>query len=102
MTDAPYDPQFRKRAIREIVEAIANWYEHFGDERGPNELNRSLELICSHPYMGHVAPKAELQGVRRVLLRELRSHLYYLVDDEARTVTFLTLWHTSRGQGPGL
>ncbi len=39
-------------------------------------------------------------GVRRLLLRATRYHVYYRVRDE--TLEVLAVWHATRGTGPGL
>lgn len=71
MSAEPYAITFRKKAIAQIVGAVAHGYEHFGDERGRQEIDHALELIAAHPYIGHAAPNA-FEGVRRLHLRELR------------------------------
>jgi hypothetical protein len=40
------------------------------------------------------------RGVRRLLLRATRYHVYYRVREE--TLEVLALWHATRGTGPGL
>lgn len=64
------------------------------------ELNRAFELIRSQPSTGAVAENIELPGVRRVLLRRTRYHLYYKASRDL--IEILALWHARRGQAPEL
>jgi plasmid stabilization system protein ParE len=44
-------------------------------------------------------PKGE---VRRMLLPRTQYCVYYFIDETARLVTVLAVWHTARGRGPKL
>lgn len=65
------------------------------------EVARALVLLETAPMSG-VRLRGRHQGLRRVLLHKTRYYLYYEVDDEARLVTVLAIWHTSKGVGPPL
>lgn len=81
------------------------WQEH--RTKAPAALREELEgallLIASQPDVGAQARNTKLKGVRRILLRRVGYHLYYrLLDTPSRSIQVVALWHTSRGQGPGL
>ena len=64
------------------------------------ELDRSLELIAHQPEAGLKTPTTQFEGVRRVLLKRVRYHLFYRVNAKARVIEVLALWHTSRDDDP--
>ncbi len=66
------------------------------------ELERAFSLLTLQPHLGARARSERLPGVRRILLSRVQYHLYYRVNEEARRVEVLALWHARRGRGPGL
>jgi plasmid stabilization system protein ParE len=53
-----------------------------------------------HPSFGSPFLSTRAQGVRRVLLRRTRYHLYYrIVGDD---IEILAFWHAGRGTPPPL
>jgi len=93
-----------RRAGRQIREAAEWWLLH--REKRPlafsEDLDDALHLIAELPRVGEPVQHAATPGVRRLLLTRTRYHLYYVVDEAARTVELLTLWHTSRARPPKL
>ena len=89
------------RALGE-AKRIKSWWRthrdahHLFDE----ELTRTLDTILATPTIG--APYAsDLEvGVRRVLMRKTRNHIYYTVHDDQ--VVILSIWGTPHKHGPKL
>ena len=65
-----------------------------------NELAAALELIGLAPLAGRPYRKTQVPGVRRVLLRSTRCHVYYIVRDADALV--VAVWSAVRGTGPNL
>jgi plasmid stabilization system protein ParE len=93
-----------RRATREIREASTWWAENRPAASGAVEeaVRRALRLVRSNPQIGARATNVELPGVRRVHLSRIHYHLYYRVLEDPPCVEILALWHTRRGEGPGL
>lgn len=93
---------FERRAARE-VEDIDGWWR-VNRTAAPDlfmvELEQSVSIIQAAPALGAPARSVRLPGVRRVLMRRTRYHLYYRVVGDRLDV--LAVWHTSRGAGPDL
>jgi plasmid stabilization system protein ParE len=64
------------------------------------ELTHCLELLGQAPRIGKPYHRYSVRGLRRILLRATRYHVYYLARADA--VTVLAIWHTGRGQRPPL
>lgn len=63
-----------------------------------NELSESFGLITAAPHIGRLYRLAPIPQVRRLLLKETRYHVYYVIVAEEAIV--LALWHAQRGVGP--
>ena len=63
------------------------------------ELSAAFDALRSVPLSGHVVRIRGIAGIRRILLRSTRHHVYYQVS--AETVTVLAVWSAVRGRGPG-
>lgn len=98
----PYVILFAGRARRELARADEWWNVNRPDAPGllVEELTAALAKLADAPYTG-VAVKHPRE-VRRWLLHRCRYHVYYSIDDQARSVTVRALWHALRGQGPRL
>jgi plasmid stabilization system protein ParE len=86
---------FEPRAAEE-AETVARWWRTHRDaaELFETELLQALELVRTMPSLGTPAPDESLAGVRRVLLRRTRYHVYYrVIGDELRV---LAIWHAVR------
>jgi plasmid stabilization system protein ParE len=59
------------------------------------ELGQAYEILAAMPSLG-----TTYRGLRRVLLRQTRHHVYYAVDDESRTVVIRGIWHAVRRRVP--
>ena len=65
------------------------------------ELAAALALIETWPLVGRRRRHRGVPGLRRVLLRSTRYHLYYVPVDEARLFV-LAVWSAVRGRAPRL
>lgn len=63
------------------------------------ELSSAISTLASAPKAG-TPFSHQLKGVRRLLLRSTRHHIYYRAKDEA--VVILAIWSSVRGSGPDL
>ncbi len=61
------------------------------------EANGTLDIL---PSAGHRARHPDVKGLRRILLRATRYHVYYVV--ETKVVHVLAVWSAVRGAGPEL
>jgi plasmid stabilization system protein ParE len=64
------------------------------------DIDAALELLLEQPGIGQAVPQASRADTRRLFLDRLSSWLYYRATD--KTLTLLTIWHTSRGRPPAV
>ena len=64
------------------------------------EFAAACELLGGAPEAGKRYPHSEVAGVRRILMRATRNHVYYRVHEGA--VLVLSVWGAVRGSGPDL
>ncbi len=85
------------------VREIENWWRKnrlAAPDLFLDELSESFELLSGAPQLGHLYRLSPVRGVRRLLLRGTRYHIYYaVVQNEVRV---LAVWHAQRGVGPPL
>jgi plasmid stabilization system protein ParE len=63
-----------------------------------SELERVILALVDNPALGlHYQPRP---GVRRLLLRRTRYHLYFV--EEVERVLVVAVWSAYRGRGPSL
>lgn len=87
------------------IDAIDGWWrEHRTAAPGlfTQELAAALELIQSWPGMGRRRRHGSIPGLRRVVLRATRYHVYYAVAADGDTVFVLAVWSAVRGGMPKL
>ena len=86
--------------IREIDDW---WREHrtASPDLFAEELAAAISLIEVWPLVGRRRSHAGVPGLRRVLLRATRYHVYYVPVDESRLFV-LAVWSAVRGRGPRL
>lgn len=65
-----------------------------------DELADAFALIDAEPELGQPWASSEVPGVRRVIMRGTRYHVYYQVDGD--DVVVLAVWSAVRGRGPRL
>ncbi len=63
-----------------------------------NELERASLALEDNPALG--VPYQPKPGVRRMLLRRTRYHLYFV--EEPRRVLVVAVWGANRGRDPSL
>ena len=78
------------------------WRENRPAARGlfADELTEAMALLAASPGSGRRYRHEHVPGLRRIILRSTRYHLYYVVDDDL--VTVLAVWSAVRGRGPKL
>jgi len=64
------------------------------------EYSKALELLERYPDIGK--RRRRVPGLRVLLLRETRYHVYYVHDTEAEEVIVLAVWSAVRGRRPPL
>ena len=85
------------------IRAIDHWWRR---NRGAapdlfvQELAEALAALQAMPAVGRNAAHPEIQGLRRILLRAARYHVYYVAAGEA--VFVLAVWSAVKGTGPDL
>lgn len=65
------------------------------------ELAAAISLLEMWPLVGRRRRHRTVPGLRRVLLRATRYHVYYVPVDETRLLV-LAVWSAVRGRGPRL
>lgn len=79
------------------------WREHrpAAPELFLGELTRVLGLLAALPMLGVPYEHAAVPGgMRRLVMRPVKCHLYYSVDAANRLVLVRAIWHSSRGRSP--
>jgi len=64
------------------------------------ELAAAFELIASAPRIGRRRSHRGVPGLRRVLLRATRYHVYYAPSLDGQRVFVLAVWSALRGKAP--
>lgn len=90
-------------AARDDVHLIDNWWRANRQSAlglFAEELMAALALLEVAPEMGRPYRYRVVPGLRRVLLRSTRHHVYYVVVED--TVRVLAIWNALRGRRPPL
>ena len=95
-THPVYDDGTGSRRSRTILVAENGDYR----EVFATEIEKALEVLAVLPGIGTPYAAAGVQGVRRVYLRRIACHLYYVFDDDR--VVIMALWGARRGRGPAI
>ena len=85
------------------IEAIDDWWRAnrvAAPDLFAQELAESLSTIELAPEAGHSYSHPSVAGVRRILLRATRHHVYYVSGDGFAVV--LSVWGAVKGTGPDL
>jgi len=95
-------PVFTTPEADRHIEAIDAWWRANRD-KAPDlfeeELALAIRMLADAPGVGRRYPHFA-RGVRRVLLRSTRNHVYY-VEQEDR-VLVVAVWGAVKGAGPDL
>ena len=65
-----------------------------------DELADTFALVEAAPMLGRPWTPTEVSGVRRVVMRATRYHVYFRMD--GADVVVLAVWSAVRGRGPRL
>ena len=88
----------------EQIRAIDNWWRAnrpSAPDLFAEELANCFSLLEQAPRIGKAYRRLPtVSGLRRVLLRATRYHVYYV--DHPGVVAVLAVWHSQRGQLPPL
>ena len=85
------------------IEAIDSWWrENRPSSPGlfAEELAEAFSMIEFAPEAGRRYAHSEVKGVRRLLLRSTRHHVYYVATGDAAVI--LAVWGSIKGAGPDL
>lgn len=89
--------------VEEQIRAIDTWWRE-NRPAAPSlfveELAVCFELLKSAPDVGRRYPHPTVKGVRRLLLRSSRYHVYYTSGEDV--VIILSVWNAVREAGPDL
>lgn len=66
------------------------------------ELAATVGLIASAPNIGRRRRHRGVPGLRRVLMRATRYHLYYAPSLDGLRLFVLAVWSAHRGKGPSV
>jgi plasmid stabilization system protein ParE len=61
-----------------------------------DELAQALQKLERFPQLGPAYSRAEIEGMRRILLPQSRYHAYYTVVEDPDTVRVHAIWHIAR------
>jgi plasmid stabilization system protein ParE len=98
----PLTVAFQRRATREI-EQIEEWWRTNRPSAPTlflDELERMVAAAALVPTLGAPARHARASGVRRLLLRQTRYHVYYRV--QLNVLQVMAVWHAARGNEPNI
>ncbi|MBI2567921.1 MAG: type II toxin-antitoxin system RelE/ParE family toxin [Candidatus Schekmanbacteria bacterium] len=87
------------------IEAIDRWWYRNRLDAADlflDELESPLDRLAEYPGEGTLYPAAPPGNIQRILMRRTRYHVYYIVDETARHVCVLAVWHAARGRPPRL
>jgi plasmid stabilization system protein ParE len=85
----------------EHIEAIQSWWRtHRPAAPDLFKLELAAAIDTCPVFRRQEAPYRPRSGIRRVLLRSTRNHVYYRVDDAG--VLILAVWGAVRGRTPDL
>ena len=92
------------QARAQVRRAKEWWVRNRGAAPAPlkEELAHALVMIVEFPDIGKVYEHPEIPGLRRLLLRRTRYHIYYVHDATAHEVLVLAFWSAVRGRDPVL
>jgi hypothetical protein len=91
-----FDDHGRSRRSREeqLHEIAAWWSEH--REASPwlvlDEFDRCVSLLESTPDAGARFHRSRVPGLRRLVMRRTKHHLYYLHDERNAVVYIIAVW----------
>ena len=96
--------QVTEEAARQIRLAASWWNENRPDarERLAEELEAAFRLLTIQPVAAPLVQGSGVPGLRRILLRNVQYHLYYVVNQTLGAIVVLAFWSARRGSPPPL
>jgi plasmid stabilization system protein ParE len=85
------------------IRAIERWWKsnrRAAPRLFQEELAEAFSVLATSPGIGRIYRTPSVAGVRRLLLRATRYHVYYVHDADA--VIVLSVWSAVRGRDPKL
>lgn len=91
-------------AEQQILDVSGWWHAKRPSAEGQfdRELSDMLNLLQEAPDIGRRYRRARIPGLRRILLKKSRYHIYYVHDEEQQAVIVLAVWSAVRRRGPSL
>jgi len=92
-------------AALEQAEAVHAWWHEYRPAAPTlfrDELEAAVRRLEDSPRLGVRYEKADVAGMRRLLLPRTRYHVYFVVEEAMRLVRVHAIWHAARGRGPAL
>ncbi|MCC7381172.1 MAG: type II toxin-antitoxin system RelE/ParE family toxin [Deltaproteobacteria bacterium] len=78
-------------------EADSWWREHnTPPDAFRKDFDEAMELLARFPDLGPPFARRGIPGLRRLLLRRVQVHVYYVHDVSAATVAVICVWSTRR------
>lgn len=92
------------RALAQLLAAGRWWREHRPSATNllDTEIAAAYALLARMPEAGRRFPTRKRRGVRRLLLRRSKFHVYYIYFGRRNEVLVVAVWPAVRGQGPPL
>jgi ParE toxin of type II toxin-antitoxin system, parDE len=99
-----YKVQTSSSARGQIAAASAFWNKNrpYNPKLFREELAEASGRLAILPAAGEVYAAHPKGEVRRMLLPRTQYCVYYVIDEAARLVTVLAVWHTARCRAPKL
>jgi plasmid stabilization system protein ParE len=89
--------------LQYIDAADSYWREHCAPpDAFREEFSRATALLADFPDLGPPFVRRGIPGLRRLLLKKVEAHVYYVHDPLAATVAIISVWSTRRGRRPRL
>ena len=100
-----YRIRVTRHAELQIFDAELWWLEN--REKAPllfeEELAAAYNRIARAPsIVGMEVPNPHEKGVFRILMPKTKTHVYYTIDEEARSFTVVAVWGAAKEHGPDL
>jgi hypothetical protein len=88
----------------QYIDAADSWWREHNTppDAFREEFNRASALLAYFPDLGPPFVRRGIPGLRRLLLRDVQAHVYYVHDPVAATVAIVCVWSTKRGRRPRL
>ena len=95
--------EISKRARRN-AERIDAWWRKHRDAKDlfAKEFQEAIQLLETEADPGTPRPTARRTGLRRILLKKTRRHIYFEIRDREQVVRILSVWGATRERDPEL